>query len=105
MTVLIVFIVITTILITGIVLIATGNTKNIKIPYCIYCYKSYYTKKKCWILYLYLKQQAKARKRYYRLFNKKRKTYKDNNKSDNFIGLIIYFKIIVNSNADNLLYT
>ena len=100
-----VFIVMITILITSIALAATSNIKNIKVPYYIYCYKSYYTKEKCWILYLYLKQQAKARKGYYRLFNKKRKTYKDNNKSDNPIGLIIYFKITVNSNINNLLYT
>ena len=86
-------------------LTATGNTKNIKVPYYIYCYKSYYTKEKCQILYLYLKQQAKARKGYYRLFNKKRKTYKDNNKLDNPIGLIIHFRMTVNSNTNNLLYT
>ena len=55
-TVLIVFIAIITILITDIALTATSNIKNIKVPYYIYCYKSYYTKKKCWILYPYLKQ-------------------------------------------------
>ena len=86
-------------------LIVTGNIKNIKIPYYIYCYKFYYTKEKYWILYLYLKQQAKAKKGYYRLFNKKRKTYKDNNELDNLIGLITHFKITVNSNVNNLLYT
>ena len=85
-------------------LMATGNTKNIKIPYYMYCYKSYHTKEKCWILYLYLKQQAKARKGYHGLFNKKRKIYKDNNKLNNPIGLIIYFGIIVNNNTNNLLY-
>ena len=46
-TVLTVFIVITTILITGIALAATGDIKNIKVPYCIHCYKSYYIKEKC----------------------------------------------------------
>ena len=102
---LIVFIVITTILITSIILAATGNIKNIKVPYYIYCHKSYYTKEKCWILYLYLKQQAKAKKGYYRLFNKKRKTYKDNNKLDNLIGLITHLKMTANSNINNLLYT
>ena len=86
-------------------LVATSNIRNIKVPYCIYCHKSYYTKEKCQILYLYLKQQAKAKKGHYRLFNKKRKIYKDNNKSDNPIGLIIYFRMTANSNADNLLYT
>ena len=86
-------------------LIVTGNIKNIKVPYYIYCYKSYHIKEKCWILYLYLKQQAKARKGDCRLSNKKKKTYKDNNKLDNPIGLIIYFKITANSNVDNLLYT
>ena len=95
---------ITIILITGIVLIVTSNTKNIKVPYYIYYHKSYHTKEKCWILYLYLKQQAKAKKGHYRLFNKKRKIYKDNNKLNNPIGLIIYFKITANSNTNNLLY-
>ena len=96
---------ITTILITGIVLIITSNTRNIEVLYCIYCYKSYYTKEKCWILYPHLKQQAKARKGYRGLSNKKRKTYKDNNKSDNPTGLITHFKITVNSNINNLLHT
>ena len=104
MTVLTVSIVIITIPITSITLTVTGNIRNIKVPYYIYCYKSYYTKEKCWILYPYLKQQAKAKKGYRRLFNKKRKTYKDNNKLDNSIGLIIYFRMIVNSNVNNLLY-
>jgi hypothetical protein len=79
-TVLIASIATTTILITGIALAETGNTKNIKVPYYTHCYKSYYTKEKCWILYLYLKQQAKAEKGHHGLSNKKRKTYKDNNK-------------------------
>ena len=105
MTVLTVFMAIITISITSIVLAATSDTKNIKIPYCTHCYKSYYTKEKCWILYPHLKQQAKAGKGYHGLFNKKRKTYKDNNKLDNPIGLIIYFRMTANSNTDNLLYT
>ena len=71
----------------------------------MYCHKSYHTKEKCWILYPYLKQQAKAKKGHRRLSNKKRKTYKDNNKSDNPIGLIIHFGITANSNINNLLYT
>ena len=57
------------------------------------------------MLYPHLKQQAKAKKGYYRLFNKKRKTYKNNNKLDNPIGLIIYFKITANIIINNLLYT
>ena len=57
------------------------------------------------MLYLYLKQQANARKEYYRLFSKKRKTYKDNNKLNSPIGLIIHFRIIANNNISNLLYT
>ena len=39
-----------TIVITSTVLIATGNTRNIKVPYYMYYHKSYYTKKKCWML-------------------------------------------------------
>ena len=42
---------------------------------------------------------------YYGLSSKKRKTYKDNNKSDDPIGLITYFRIIANNNTSNLLYT
>ena len=84
---------------------ATSNTRNIKVPYCTHCYKSYYTKKKCYILYPHLKQQAKAKKGYYGLFNKKRKSYKDDNKLDDLIGLIIYFKITANNNIGNLLHT
>ena len=105
MTVLTVFMATTTIPITSIVLTATGDTRNIKVPYCTYCHKSYYTKEKCWILYPHLKQQAKARKGRHGLFNKKRKTYEDNNKSDNPIGLIIHFRMTANSNTDNLLHT
>ena len=37
----------TTIATTGTALVATGNTRNIKVPYCMYCHKSYYTKEKC----------------------------------------------------------
>ena len=102
---LIVSIAIITIPITSIVLAATSDIKNIKVPYYIHCHKSYYTKEKCQILYLHLKQQAKAKKGYYRLFNKKKKTYKNNNKLDNPIGLIIHFKMTANSNINNLLYT
>ena len=57
------------------------------------------------MLYLYLKQQAKAKKEHHRLFNKKRKTYKDDNKLNKPIGLITHFKITVNNNNNNLLYT
>ena len=84
---------------------ATSNTKNIKVPYYTYYYKSYHTKKKCWTLCPHLKQQAKAKKGRRGLFNKKRKIYKNNNKLDNFIGLITHFKIIANNNNSNLLHT
>ena len=86
-------------------LIVTSNTKNIKVPYCTHYYKSYYTKEKCWTLYLYLKQQAKAKKEHRGLSNRKRKIYKDDNKLDEPISLIIYFGITANNNTDNLLYT
>ena len=100
-----VIIIIVTTTIASIIFIATSNIKNIKVPYYIHCYKSYYIKKKYWILYLYLKQQAKARKGHYRLFNKIKKTYKNNNKLNNPIGLITHFKIIANNNISNFLYT
>ena len=92
-------------LITNTILIVTGDTRNIKVPYYTYYHKSYYTKEKYQTLYPHLKQQAKARKGYRGLSSKKRKTYKDNNKSDNLIGLITHFKITVNNNTGNLLYT
>ena len=104
-TVLTVSTVITTITITSITLIATSNIKNIKVPYYIYCHKSYYTKEKCWMLYPHLKQQIKARKEYHGLSSKKRKFYKDNNKLNSPIGLIIHFRITANNNISNLLYT
>jgi hypothetical protein len=84
---------------------ATGDTKNIKVPYCTHCHKSYYIKEKYWTLYPHLKQQAKAGKGYRGLFSKKRKTYKDNNKLDNPIGLIIYFGMTANNDISNLLHT
>ena len=70
----------------------------------MYCYKSYHTKEKCWILYPHLKQQANAGKERRGLFSKKRKTYKDDNKLDKPIGLITHFGITANNNTDNLLY-
>ena len=42
-----VFIVTATTITAGIVLMATGNIRNIKVPYYIYCHKSYYIKEKC----------------------------------------------------------
>ena len=66
---------------------------------------AYHTKEKCWILYPHLKQQAKARKGRCGLSNKKRKIYEDNNKSDDPVGLIIYFGMTANSNTNNLLHT
>ena len=105
MTVLTVFIAIITISITSITLAATGDIKNIKVPYCTHYYKSYYTKEKCWILYPHLKQQAKAKKGHRGLSNKKRKIYKNDNKSDNPVGLITHFGMTANSDTNNLLYT
>ena len=46
MTALIVSIVTATTIIAGIILIATSNTRNIKVPYYTHYYKSYYTKEK-----------------------------------------------------------
>ena len=90
---------------TGTVLIATSNTRNIKIPYYMYCHKSYYTKEKCWMLYLHLKQQANAKKEHRGLSSKKRKIYKDDNELDKPIGLITHFEITANNNINNLLHT
>ena len=74
-------------LIIGTALTATSDTRN------------------CWMLYLYLKQQAKIGKRHHRPSNKKRKIYKNNNKLDNFVGLITHFGIMANNNTSNLLHT
>ena len=57
------------------------------------------------MLYPHLKQQANAEKEYRGLSSKKRKTYKDNNKLNKPIGLIIHFKITANNNTNNLLHT
>ena len=90
---------------TGTALIVTDNTRNVEFSYCTHCHKSYYTKEKCWMLYLHLKQQAKTKKKHCKPFNKKRKTYKDDNKLDNPVGLIIHFGMTANNDTGNLLYT
>ena len=97
--------VVSTALTTGTTLAATGDTRNIEVPYYTHYYKSYYTKEKCWTLYPYLKQQAKTRKERRGLSSKKRKIYKDNDKLDDPVGLIIYFRITANNNTGNLLHT
>ena len=89
----------------GIALVATGDTRNIKVPYCTHCHKSYYTKEKCWTLHPHLKQQAKAGKGRRGLFSKKRKTYKDDDESDNPVGLITHFRMTANNDTGNLLHT
>ena len=38
---------VSTALTTGTALAATGDTRNIEVPYCTHCHKSYYTKEKC----------------------------------------------------------
>ena len=40
---------------TNTALAATGDTRNIKVPYYTHCHKSYYTREKCWTLYPHLK--------------------------------------------------
>ena len=56
------------------------------------------------MLYLYLKQQAKAKKKRRGLSSKKRKIYEDNNELNKPIGLITHFGMTANNNTDNLLY-
>ena len=90
---------------TDTALAVTGDTRNVEVFYCTHCHKSYYTKKKCWMLYPHLKQQAKTKKGHHRLSSKKRKTYKNNNKSDNPMGLITHFKMTASNNTGNLLHT
>jgi hypothetical protein len=84
---------------------ATGDTKNIEVPYCTYYHKSYYTKEKYWTLHLHLKQQADARKKRCGPSSKRRKTHEDDDESDDPISLITHFGITANNDASNLLYT
>ena len=95
----------TTIATTGTALVATGNTRNIEVPYCTHCHKSYHTKEKCWTLYPHLKQQAKVGKERRGLSSKKRKTHEDDDESDEPIGLIAHFGMTANNDTDNLLHT
>jgi len=90
---------------TGTALAATGDTRNVEFPYCTHCHKSYYTKEKCWMLYPHLKQQAKARKGRRGPSDKKRKTYEDDDESDDPVGLIEHFGMTANNNTGNLLHT
>ena len=51
------------------------------------------------------KTAGQAEKEHRGLSSKKRKIYKDNNKLDKPIGLIIYFGMTANNDTNNLLYT
>lgn len=90
---------------TSTALAATGDTRNIEVPYCTHCHKSYHTKEKCWTLYPHLKQQAKAEKGRRRPSSKKRKTREDDDESDDPVGLIAHFGMTSNNDAGNLLHT
>jgi hypothetical protein len=89
----------------GTALAATGDTRNVEVPYCNHCHKSYHTREKCWILYPHLKQQAKTGKGRRGPFDKKRKTYKDDDESDDPVGLIAHFGMTANNDTGNLLHT
>lgn len=95
----------TTIATTGIALAATGDTRNIEVPYCTHCHKSYHTKEKCWTLYPHLKQQAKAGKGRRGPSTKRRKTREDDDESDDPVGLIAHFGMTANDDTGNLLHT
>jgi len=90
---------------TGTALAATGDTRNVEFPYCTHCHKSYHTKEKCWMLYPHLKQQAKAGKGRRGPSDKKRKTHKDDDESDDPVGLIAHFGMTANNDTGNLLHT
>jgi len=90
---------------TDTALAVTGNTRNIEVLYCTHCHKSYYIKEKCWMLYPHLKQQTKTKKRRHRLSSKKRKIHKNNNKSDDPVGLIIHFGMTASNDTGNFLHT
>ena len=90
---------------TSTALTATGDTKNIEVPYCTHCHKSYHTKEKCWTLHPHLKQQAKARKERRGPSSKKRKTHEDDDESDDPVGLIAHFGMTANNDTGNLLHT
>jgi hypothetical protein len=95
----------TTIATTSIALTATGDTRNIEVPYCTHCHKSYHTKEKCWTLYPHLKQQAKAGKGRHGPSSKKTKTHEDYDELDDPIGLIAHFGMTANNDTGNLLHT
>jgi hypothetical protein len=90
---------------TGIALAATGDTRNIEVPYCTQCHKSYHTKEKCWTLYPHLKQQAKAGKGRRGPSGKKRKTREDDDESDDPVSLIAHFGMTADNDTGNLLHT
>jgi hypothetical protein len=75
------------------------DTKQIEVPYYTHYNKLYYNVRKCYILYLELKD-SNSRKR-----KPKRQRVKTGNKSDSLIGLVAYFGIAATSNTNSLLYT
>jgi hypothetical protein len=95
----------TTVTTTDTALAATGDTRNIEVPYCTHCHKSYHTKENCWTLHPHLKQQAKAGKGRRGPSSKKRKTREDDDESDDPIGLIAHFGMTANNDTGNLLHT
>lgn len=90
---------------TNTALMATGDVRNVEIPYCTHCHKSYHTKEKCWALHPHLKQQVKARKERRGQLSKKRKTPEQDEDSDDPVGLIAHLGLTANNDTGNLLHT
>lgn len=90
---------------TNVALTASADTRNIEVPYCTNCRKSYHTKEKCWTLYPHLKQQARARKERRRVTSKRKRTSEDDDGSDSPVGLIAHFGMTANDDTGVLLHT
>jgi hypothetical protein len=75
------------------------DTKQIKVSYCTHCNKPYYNVRKCYILYLELKN-SNSRKR-----KPKRQRVETGNESDGLIGLVAYFSMAATSDTGSLLHT
>ena len=84
-------------------LAAGGDTRNIEVPWCTHCNKSYHTKDQCWRLYPYLKRSKAGKGR--NGSSNKRKKRDDDDDSDAPVGLIAHFGMTANNDVNNLLHT
>lgn len=83
---------------------AGGDTRNIEVPWCTHCSKSYHTKDQCWILHPHLKRRSKAGKGRHGPPNKRRRRGDDDD-DDGPISLIAHFGMTANNDVDNIIHT